>query len=95
MNSKHETEHYYIDPVDETQRTMIAYKLANGNENVEFSASLAILILAAASFTISSNKLGKRNLKNAEKFINSIPDDPIVKIMTKLICHDPSQVIVF
>lgn len=63
--------------------------------NAEFSASFATLILAAALFTIFSNKLGKRNLKNAEKFINRMPGNPIVKVMIKLICHDASQVIVF
>lgn len=111
MNSTNnkEIEIYYFDPardkeklnpfnpVKEIKKVMKAYKLASSGENAEFSASLATLALTAASIslTMQPNKLGERNLKKAEELINSNPEDPTIKLMIKLICHDPSQTIMF
>lgn len=44
---------------------------------------------------MQSNKLGKRNIRKAGELIKSIPNDPTVKAMIQLICHDPSQTIMF
>ena len=79
----------------ETQKTMNAYKLADSGENAEFSASLATLALSAKSLNMQSNRLGKRNIRKAGELIKSIPNDPTVKAMIQLICHDPSQTIMF
>lgn len=86
----------YVDINKETEQSVNAYKLANSEENADFSASLATLALTAASLLCNQpNKLGKRNLKKAGEFIDSIPDDPTVKAMIKLICRDPNQAIMF
>lgn len=107
MTSTNDKEIYYFDPardkeklnpfnpVKEIKKIMKAYKLASSGENAEFSASLATLALTAASLTMQPNKLGERNLKKAEELINSNPEDPTIKLTIKLICHDPSQTVMF
>ncbi|MGO5391547.1 hypothetical protein [Lactobacillus amylovorus] len=59
------------------------------------SLRLWLLVLTATSLTVQLNELDKRNLKKAEELIDRVPDDPTVKVTIRLICHDPSQIVMF
>lgn len=42
MTATNNNEKYFMDPAEETQKAVTAYKLASSDEDADFSASLAI-----------------------------------------------------